>query len=183
MRVYDQRPRGSGAMPISAEPRAPLRYEGRRNRPALVSQLAEETDSKPVQCEFESHRGHLVGRDLPPRRPKSEIIRRRCTAGAVFPARAVPEPTAATRLANGAPAPTVSCRGATVFLGKHRAERLRLQTWQLRDARPRRDGRMAQRNARTASRRRGSEPARGASTTPKASRGGNVSSTSPPGWP
>ncbi len=25
---------------------------------ALVSQLAEETDSKPVQCEFESHRGH-----------------------------------------------------------------------------------------------------------------------------
>ena len=26
--------------------------------PALVSQLAEETDSKPVQCEFESHRGH-----------------------------------------------------------------------------------------------------------------------------
>src|ERR1700726_408844 len=26
--------------------------------PALVSQLAEETDSKPVQCGFESHRGH-----------------------------------------------------------------------------------------------------------------------------
>src|SRR5580693_1400031 len=25
---------------------------------ALVSQLAEETDSKPVQCGFESHRGH-----------------------------------------------------------------------------------------------------------------------------
>jgi hypothetical protein len=28
---------------------------------ALVSQLAEETDSKPVQCEFESHRGHQTG--------------------------------------------------------------------------------------------------------------------------
>ena len=27
---------------------------------ALVSQLAEETDSKPVQCEFESHRGHRI---------------------------------------------------------------------------------------------------------------------------
>jgi hypothetical protein len=25
---------------------------------ALVSQLAEELDSKPRQCEFESHRGH-----------------------------------------------------------------------------------------------------------------------------
>ena len=43
--------------------------------PALVSQLAEETDSKPVQCEFESHRGHrnsqfntvLVGRQNPQR--------------------------------------------------------------------------------------------------------------------
>ena len=31
---------------------------GGRSRQALVSQLAEETDSKPVQCEFESHRGH-----------------------------------------------------------------------------------------------------------------------------
>jgi hypothetical protein len=30
----------------------------RENDDALVSQLAEETDSKPVQCEFESHRGH-----------------------------------------------------------------------------------------------------------------------------
>ena len=30
---------------------------------ALVSQLAEETDSKPVQCEFESHRGHSRYRD------------------------------------------------------------------------------------------------------------------------
>src|SRR6478609_4429747 len=29
---------------------------------ALVSQLAEETDSKPVQCEFESHRGHQKAR-------------------------------------------------------------------------------------------------------------------------
>src|ERR1700731_4705508 len=27
---------------------------------ALVSQLAEETDSKPVQCGFESHRGHQL---------------------------------------------------------------------------------------------------------------------------
>src|SRR6516162_11138684 len=27
---------------------------------ALVSQLAEETDSKPVQCGFESHRGHQI---------------------------------------------------------------------------------------------------------------------------
>ena len=25
---------------------------------ALVAQLAEATDSKPVQCEFESHQGH-----------------------------------------------------------------------------------------------------------------------------
>lgn len=37
-------------------------YGGRplrcRRANALVSQLAEETDSKPVQCEFESHRGH-----------------------------------------------------------------------------------------------------------------------------
>jgi hypothetical protein len=31
---------------------------GGRSQQALVSQLAEETDSKPVQCEFESHRGH-----------------------------------------------------------------------------------------------------------------------------
>ena len=31
---------------------------GNRTANALVSQLAEETDSKPVQCEFESHRGH-----------------------------------------------------------------------------------------------------------------------------
>jgi hypothetical protein len=31
---------------------------GGRSKQALVSQLAEETDSKPVQCEFESHRGH-----------------------------------------------------------------------------------------------------------------------------
>jgi hypothetical protein len=35
--------------------------------PALVSQLAEETDSKPVQCEFESHRGHIQDQ-LRPRR-------------------------------------------------------------------------------------------------------------------
>ncbi len=28
--------------------------------PALVSQLAEETDSKPVQCRFESDRGHHI---------------------------------------------------------------------------------------------------------------------------
>ena len=36
------------------------------SRTALVSQLAEETDSKPVQCEFESHQGHQhrVRRDL-----------------------------------------------------------------------------------------------------------------------
>src|SRR6478609_494946 len=31
-------------------------YGGKPRAP--VSQLAEETDSKPVQCEFESHRGH-----------------------------------------------------------------------------------------------------------------------------
>lgn len=33
---------------------------------ALVSQLAEETDSKPVQCEFESHRGHHPARTADP---------------------------------------------------------------------------------------------------------------------
>jgi hypothetical protein len=31
----------------------------RRKEQALVSQLAEELDSKPRQCGFESHRGHL----------------------------------------------------------------------------------------------------------------------------
>ena len=42
-------------------------YGGRplrcRRANALVSQLAEETDSKPVQCEFESHRGHPAHRN------------------------------------------------------------------------------------------------------------------------
>ncbi len=40
---------------------------------ALVSQLAEETDSKPVQCEFESHRGHQITqlRQPPTQAPES----------------------------------------------------------------------------------------------------------------
>ena len=43
---------------LKAKPiRHPLWWEAARRR-ALVSQLAEETDSKPVQCGFESHRGH-----------------------------------------------------------------------------------------------------------------------------
>ncbi len=42
------------------------------DRHALVSQLAEETDSKPVQCEFESHRGHhaVTGRQWRKRRAR-----------------------------------------------------------------------------------------------------------------
>ena len=47
----------SGGPPANGEPRHQLLLD-RANKAALVSQLAEETDSKPVQCEFESHRGH-----------------------------------------------------------------------------------------------------------------------------
>ena len=34
---------------------------------APVAQLAEATDSKPVQCEFESHLGHTVKAEVSPR--------------------------------------------------------------------------------------------------------------------
>ncbi len=42
-------------------------YGGKPRAP--VSQLAEETDSKPVQCEFESHRGHCQPFQSPPHPP------------------------------------------------------------------------------------------------------------------
>ena len=43
---------------------------GGRSEQALVSQLAEETDSKPVQCEFESHRGHSFRKSVDAARTK-----------------------------------------------------------------------------------------------------------------
>src|SRR5215813_357109 len=46
------------------------RERRRKNDQALVSQLAEETDSKPVQCEFESHRGHSERVTGEPRRTR-----------------------------------------------------------------------------------------------------------------
>ena len=42
-------------------PISPLRLHwDTLSRDAPVAQLAEATDSKPVQCEFESHLGHAV---------------------------------------------------------------------------------------------------------------------------
>src|ERR1700757_1731321 len=52
-----RRPANSGAV-RTGDPADPLWWEAAHASRALVSQLAEETDSKPVQCGFESHRGH-----------------------------------------------------------------------------------------------------------------------------
>ena len=54
-------------------------------RSALVSQLAEETDSKPVQCEFESHRGHY----LPARTVSMPHTTRRCADIFLIPSAAI----------------------------------------------------------------------------------------------